>query len=364
MPSELATAQWGALPDDAAVPSEEPAVESQATPDNELIISGRVMAGFQARDRRPEGGQPGSAGTSSGASGTDYGFVLRQARLRAELRPNKRLRIVVSADFADALDPTDFAPPPYLRNAYLQFAIEKRWLEIRVGRFKRPYSRFELRSVADLPFVGRGLTNDWIVEQEQWGDRAVGAMLRGRVEAARLRWWLSATNPNWRVTREPDGVDLLARIEWDVNDALEVGGGGGAKWTEDALGKRTRVMAGGLDARFRYEGLETMAELLLGQRAAVVDQPLSMGLIGAVSYVVPLSKNVRLQPTLFGEWTDADIEYSGDDAVRVAIGANVLWKKSFRVMPQVELIRPLGTVTERNPWPVTDRFMLIFSGQM
>jgi hypothetical protein len=290
--------------------------------------------------------------------------MLRQARLRAELRPNKRLRIVVSADFADALDPTDFSPPPYLRNAYLQFAIEKRWLEIRVGRFKRPYSRIELRSVAALPFVGRGLTNDWIVEQEQWGDRAVGAMLRGRVEPARLRWWLSATNPGWRVSQEPDGVDVLARVEWDAGDALEIGGGGGAKWTEDASGNRTRVMAGGLDGRLRVEGLEVLGEMLLGQRAGTVDQPWSMGLVGAASYVVPLSKNVRLQPTLFGEWTDADIEYAGDDAVRLAVGTNVLWKKSFRVMPQLELIRPLGTVTDRNPWVATDRFMLIFFGQM
>lgn len=363
VPSDLATAQWNVLPDDAALPTTETSVAPEPS-DNELTISGRVMAGFQVRDRRPADGQPGSPGTTSGSAGTDYGFVLRQARLRAELRPNKRLRIVVSADFSDALDPTDFAPPPYLRNAYLEFAIEKRWLEIRVGRFKRPYSRIELRSVAALPFVGRGLTNDWIVEQEQWGDRAVGAMLSGRVEAARLRWWLSATNAAWQTSRTPDGVDLLARLEWDVNDLLEVGGGGGAKWIEDASGELGHVLAGGLDARLRYEGLEVMGEMLLAQRASVPNQPLSMGVVGAASYAAPVSKNVRLQPTLFGEWTDADIEFSGDDALRLALGMNVLWKKSFRVMPQFELIRPLGTVTERNSWVATDRFTLIFSGQM
>jgi len=368
VPSDLATAQWGAIPDevvdDAATmegqvgDASEPGATSQeeAEPDK-FKLSGRVMAGFQWRDRRPENGQ-------AGATGTNYGFTLRQARVRTELRPNKRLRVVISADFADALDPTDFDPPPYLRNAYLNFAIEKRWLELRVGRFKRAYSRIELRSVSQLAFVGRGLTNDLIVEGAQWGDRAVGAMLRGRVEDLGLRWWLSATNPEWRVNSEPDGLDLLARVQWAATDWLSVGAGGGSKWTDSGSGARVNVFAAGLDARVRVEDLEVMAELLVGQQARVAGQPMSVGVVGTANYRVRVSKNLRVQPTLFGEWTDADIEFSGNDAARLAFGVNLLWKKSFRVMPQLELVRPLGTVTVSNQWPASERVSLIFSGQM
>lgn len=364
VPSDLATAQWGALPDDAAAtegqagdaPDAEASSE-QETATEKFKLRGRVMAGFQWRDRRPENGQ-------AGGSGTSYGFTLRQARLRGEVRPNKRLRVVISADFADSLDPTDFDPPPYLRNAYLHFAIEKRWLELRVGRFKRAYSRIELRSVSQLAFVGRGLSNDLIVERGQWGDRAVGAMLRGRVEDLGLRWWLSATNPEWRVNNEPDGLDLLARVQWDAIDWLSVGAGGGSKWTDSGTGARVNVLAGGVDARLRVADLEVMTELLAGQQARVAGEPLSVGVVATANYRLRLSKNVRLQPTLFGEWTDADIEFSGDDAVRAVLGLNVLWKKSFRVMPQVELIRPLGNVTVRNQWPASERISVIFSGQM
>lgn len=368
VPSDLATAQWGALPDDAALPEASAAdappsetvvadADEQASAPEKFTLRGRVMAGFQWRDRRPENGQ-------AGASGTSYGFTLRQARLRGEVRPNKRLRVVISADFADALDPTDFDPPPYIRNAYLNFAIEKRWLELRVGRFKRAYSRIELRSVSQLAFVGRGLSNDLIVEGAQWGDRAVGAMLRGRVEDLGLRWWLSATNPEWRVNNEPDGLDLLARVQWAAADWLSVGAGGGTKWTDSGTGSRVNVLAGGVDARVRVEDLEVITELLAGQQARVAGQPMSVGVVATANYRLRLSKNVRLQPTLFGEWTDADIEFSGNDAARLAFGVNVLWKKSFRVMPQVELVRPLGTVTASNQWPASERVSLIFSGQM
>lgn len=358
VPSGLAEAQWGALPDDAAEPKPSTDVSDAQGSNDEFRIGGRLIAGFQVRDRRPEGGQ------DEGLQGTDYGFVLQQARIRAELRPNKRLRIVVSAEFSDALDPTAFDPPPYLRNAYLQFTVEKRWLELRVGRFKRPYSRIELRSSGDLPMRGRGLGNALIVENAEWGDRAVGVMLQGRVAPARLRWWLSASNPEWRVGADPQGLDLLARVTWEATDAIEFGLGGGHKSTEDAMGGGVAVMAGGVDARVRFEGFELLTDLLVGQQAQVAGQPLSLGAAAVASYEVPVSKDVRLQPTLFGEWADADIEYSGDDALRIVFGTNLLWKKSFRVMPQFELVRPLGTVTALNRWPATDRFMLVFSGQM
>lgn len=371
VPSDLATAQWGALPDDGVAndgseqdvlwmrSEEEPSQRASDVDDadREFVLGGRVMAGFHVRDRRPVNGQRGNAGTS-------YGFGLQQARLRADFRPNKRLRVVVSADFADALDPTDFDPPPYIRNAYLQFVIEKRWLELRVGRFKRPYSRFELRSVADLPFRGRGLTNGLIVEDGQWGDRAVGAMIRGRIDAAHVRWWLSASNPQWRVNAEPEGLDLLARVTWDITDAIEVGASGGRKWTQTGLGERVAVNALGVDARLKVDELYVMAEVLMGQQAQITAQPVSMGVVAAASYRIRVSKNVRVQPTLFGEWADADTEFTGNDAVRAVFGVNLLWKKSFRVMPQFELIRPLGTVSVRNAWPASDRFLLTFAAQI
>jgi hypothetical protein len=50
-----------------------------------------------------------------------------------------------------------------------------------------------------------------------------------------------------------------------------------------------------------------------------------------------------------GEWTDTDGDISQDEAVRALGGLNFLFfDEALRVMPQVEVVRPLGEVTLRS----------------
>src|SRR5688500_12609668 len=173
----------------------EPATPPAEPEGPKFVWQGRVMTGFELDKSRPSDEQ-------NGERVTDYGFFLDQARLSLEAEWDD-LSIDVSGDLADAIRPKTssaaFNKPPYLRNAYLNYRVHKAF-RIRAGRFKRPMSALELTSSGDLPFRGRGLTNELILEDGQWGDRALGLMLYGRLPG-KLRWHVSATNPSWA----PDG---------------------------------------------------------------------------------------------------------------------------------------------------------------
>jgi hypothetical protein len=107
---------------------------------------------------------------------------LRQARVGIDARYRDILRARVSVDFADLLG--NPRPGRVLRNAWGNIAIHPAF-QIKVGQFKRPYSRLELRSSATIPFMGRGLFNDLAIEDLQWGSRAVGLSLWGKIETER-----------------------------------------------------------------------------------------------------------------------------------------------------------------------------------
>jgi hypothetical protein len=71
-----------------------------------------------------------------------------------------------------------------------------------------------------------------------------------------------------------------------------------------------------------------------------------------------------LQPVVFGEWVDADIRYNESEAVRVVAGLNLLWRKYLRVLPQVELVRPVSPVGAGTPWVESETYYIMLSVHM
>lgn len=312
------------------------------------------MAGFQHERERPAGAQTDPASS-------EYGFVVRQVRLGLRGDLSDEFRVNVSFELADALSPETgslYTSPEYIRTATLQYR-PSRVFRFTVGRFKRPFSWLQLESTSDLPIIGRGLFNGLAIEDNQWGDRAVGMMASGRVKAAKLRWFLSLTNPAWSASLATEGVDVLGRVLVDVTKQIRISLNGGHKYLKSgeenlhdwAIGGDVELKLGA--ARLGVEG--SYMDLPLK------DGPQGFGVLALFDYTLPLVPNWSLQPALFTEYADANANVSQTESMRIAAAVNLLGYQGFRIMPQVALVRSIGDTSQLNPWEEGETFTLIFS---
>ena len=275
-----------------------------------------------------------------------------------------RFRVNLSLELADALSRNTGAgvdSPPYLRTATLEYRFS-RALRLTVGRYKRPFSRLALESAVDLPVLDRGLLNDLLVEDNQWGDRAVGVMASGRLELAKLRWYLSLTNPAWSSSLRSEGMDVLGRVQLSIAKGLTLGLDGGYKYLRLAgPGSGTNNWAVGADVAWKIERAQLLLEGSFGDLPFETGRPRGFGALLMADYELPLSKEWALQPIVFVELADANAEFSQTESLKLAVGVNLLQEGGFRVLPQLALVRSVGDTSQLNPWMEGETFSLIFS---
>ncbi|MCA9707827.1 MAG: hypothetical protein KDK70_18390 [Myxococcales bacterium] len=302
----------------------------------------RVVAGGRVRATHPSAEQPETPKTTTR-------FELRQTRVKVEARYRKILRARASIDVADFLDPVDAGD--VLRDAWGNIRFH-RAVQLKLGQFKRPYSRLELRGVSQVPFIGRGLFNGLAIEDLGWGDRALGAALWGTVKPERpglhhAGWSVSASHD--AVDGAPPGIDVHARGTYDPLPWLSIALGGAFKQIEDPLGARRRVFGASGDVTAQWEGLYASVEVDAAQDWTYADfSPWVLGTLGYVSYEWAIARHLRLQPVLGAEFMDANLSFAQSEAWRFVANFNVLWRKYVRVLPQVEIVRPRPPVTDFN----------------
>ena len=330
----------GVSPRPSPIPSVLPAsAEQDADAYPRWTLGGRVITGWARTREAPQPAQ------EMGEDTVDKGFVLDQARFKASVRLNPQLRAALSFDL-DAVR---------MRNAYLNLKLHSAF-QLKLGRFKRPFSRLENASIGKLPIRGRGLFNDALIEDANWGDRALGLMLWGKHKRPRLRWYLGIMHPV-PLQSPSQGIDVLARVTYKPVKAFGVGLNGGYKYIKPLVGDRQHLSAVGVDAEVKASGLRLLLEGNLAQNpnpppvmaAQREPNPFALGVLALASYELPLSESVALQPAIFAEWLDTDLDFSQDEAARLVLGVNLLaWDGMLRLMPQVELVRPLGEVGPRS----------------
>jgi hypothetical protein len=278
-------------------------------------------------------------------------FFLEQARIELDFETSKWLSGSFSAELSD---------DPVVRDAFVNARI-KRWFQIQAGHFKRPMSRIELTSTLKLPFRDRGIFNRALLRQAEWGSRALGAMLWGKLRKPDLQWNLAVTNSAESISRrrveQIRGVDVLGRVEYEPTEWLSVAINGGYKNTEPYLnGPNLSLLAFGGDVRIRSGGFRMVLDSIGAQNPRPPlppdsrgRKPFALGLNGYATYDIPLGNGAALQPTLAGEWADTDLDLAEDETVRGLGGLNLLlFAGAYRVMPQVEIVRPLGEVSARS----------------
>jgi hypothetical protein len=286
-----------------------------------------------------------------------YGFFLGQARAQLEGKLTKRIELELSAELADAYEAevvTTANKPPYLRDAFVNWRI-KRAFQIRLGHFKRPMSAVEHRNAGQLQVRGRGLTNDLVIEDNAWGARALGMQLWGKIRAIRSHWAVGAFDPAWAptVATRPKGVDVLARYAVEPIAGLTLGVNGGLKTLDTPPFDEYETFYGlGGDLHLELGGLDALIDFLhaqLPQVASGLEKQSAMGVVGLVSYDVPISPVLSLQPVVFGEYLDASTAHEDSESVRAVAGLNLLIHETLRIMPQAELVRWLGSPSELSP---------------
>jgi hypothetical protein len=148
------------------------------------------------------------------------------------------------------------------------------------------------------------------------------------------------------------------------------------KIMENNLTARPDFIAGngaGLDLRVKVGSFDVLMDALvgenLGSEGLLEPDPRavrgnSASVSGYATYEIDLPDSWELQPVVFGEWVDSNLEFSRSEAVRFVVGLNGLWHNDiFRVMPQVEFVRPLRANSE-TIWVARDAFYVMFSGQI
>jgi hypothetical protein len=320
-----------------------------------MTVSARLMMGFERESERPAGGQTDPATT-------EYGFTARQIRLRVKGELAEQFRIKASFDLSDALSPeagAQYDQPPYLRTATLEYR-HSRELRLEIGRFKRPFSHLELESASDLPILRRGLFNSLALEDNQWGDRAVGVMVSGRFKAPKLRYYLALMNPGWSSTLATEGLDVVARAEWTLIKGLILGANAAYKNVEIGNDRVSDAAYGG-DITWRLGDAHFLLESNSVALPWETGRPRALGALFMFDYVLGLSENWSLQPTFFAEYADANDSVLENESLRLVFGLNALGYSGFRVMPQVDIVRSIGDTSAANPWPESETLSLIFS---
>jgi hypothetical protein len=298
----------------------------------------RVMTGFEVARLHPENGQ-------ASVDETQPELFLDQAVVEAEVLISKRISAELGFNLGSA----------NVRDAFINYRARDS-LQFRVGRFKRPFSRLELRSRAKLPFRDRGLMNELVLTEDGFAGRALGAMIWGK-PTEQIRYSLAAANPA-PIGSGIEGVDLIARIVYDPTPWLLLGLNAMHKWTERfANGPNLSLHAVGADARIEIERFSFSIEADAAQNpnppavsgASASDRtPWALGVVAYADYAFKLTKKWSLGPVLVLEWMDTDTEYGKDERVRAVAGLSWNYRKNaLRVMPQVEIIRPAGAAAER-----------------
>ncbi len=374
-------------------------------------FSVRLMTGFEVEHETPKGAQGGD-------EKTDYSFFLQQARAKVKVQLSKNIRLNLSADLADAIDllkhidasleseteetllscdAITFSDTskelPFLRNAYMNLRVHNAF-QIRAGRYKLPFSRMENRSTGDLPFRGRGLSNGILIEDGRFGGRGLGAMFWGRVKSANLTWRVSASNPGWDMIGDEstNGINALGRLVYDPKKWVSIGINGGYQWYRYTRFDEDDVPGAGLagfggDLRFKTGGFYGAAEVIAGQRHILdprhVDtgecietrerSPFALGVTAYASYTFKVADLLDLQPMVFGEYADSDMDYAKTEAIRAVGGFNFLVGEHLRIMPQVEIIHPLNVsdgvwddpiVRPVNVWETRQTYYVMLSLQL
>lgn len=300
----------------------------------------------------PEDGFPGTTRSDSGkaeeAAASSEPQIRVFGRVMARAGANERsefqrtvdieqARFGVEATFgmAEAVVEADLAKNVLMRDVYLRLRPIQE-LRIYGGRFKAPFMQRSLESSWDLPRIGRGLVEDYLVEEHQLGGRRMGVMVEGKfkkLNALRISGGLFQGAEDLDGNRV--GEDAAARISVRPFRALTVAASGYA--TEIGSGLGAGRFAGGGDATVDLGAFSLTGEALVGRLA--VGRFTSQTALARYDFA--LGSGWVIQPTVSLEGLQLRGEETGF-AWGGAVGLNAILDDRVRLQVQTQRMQQPG----------------------
>ncbi len=306
-------------------------------------------------------------------------FGIDMARVKFDWRQGKLMRAVLQLD-VDQLQKSA-SKTAILRDAYVKVA-PMQYLQFRMGQFKRPFSRLELRSRGRLETIHRGISNAWLIEDLEYGERDLGFQVEGRWgRDDLLEYAVGVFNGSGKNNPEedPDGSkDFVGRVEVSPVDMLSVGANGAYKMFDtsgSSLNHPDSAWAAGGDFRVKAHGFRVLGEYLTGQNYLYSDMEhmLEAGIwadyyhesvarswsaLLMLTYKYKLSEKYRLavQPMVKGEYLVPDDSLDEASVWALTSGVNLFIGKHVRLMLNGENVRPATNAPAS--WMEYDKYMV------
>jgi hypothetical protein len=299
-------------------------------------VNGRIHAGWDMKHREEI--------PAEGVEENENTFLIRRARISFKWEPTDRIMAVLEIGAEEIFE----AGTSFLRDAYLHFS-PSRFVELRVGQFKKPFSSLELCSPGRLRVIERGESNNLIVRDLTYGYRDLGIQLSGRlVKSVKLDYEIGAFNGSGPLFEDSDmSKDIVARLSVRPIKSLAFGANASLKLfdrdddNKSIRNDMTRAAAFGADVRIRLFGIRLDLEGLAAQdhlfkyRANKAEEPYwILGGIGILSYrhEFPVSWRLAAEPVVKGEILDPNAELADDEVFVIGPGLNTYFGKYTRLM--------------------------------
>ena len=355
-PAETNASPDGPADGSRAAPSTETRAETTSSADSapsqkkkskKFKVSARIHAVWEmTHENIPD--SPATAVNEFEKQDVENQFSIRQARFKFRWRPEKWLTAAFQlAGFQD----NDFGVS-LLRDAYIHVS-PLRYLEIRAGLFKKPFSRLQLRSFGKLRVLNRGEVNDLIVEDLRYGERDLGIQFSGRIlPSVKLDYEVGVFNGSGPdISEQGNSKDVVARIATSPTKWFSLGTNASFKFFDDSESDETFAWAAGADAVFKVAGFRAHLEGLAAsdysyknrQDVVTQTQPTIFGIVGILSYKHKAgigAFGLALEPVFKVEMLDPNNKITDDQVLTYDAGFNTYIGKYLRLMIHGEFRRP------------------------
>lgn len=286
-----------------------------------LQVRSRVHARYEVFDSEPT-----------------HSFVLSDARLAITGAPIQWLCAQIDVDFASATA---------LRDGFVD--VGPKWLRLKAGRFKRPFSRLQLMSLGSVPLWRRGIINRLIVRTYQYGDRDRGAEVHGRIGG--LGYDAGLFNGSDLTSSDADfGKDFVGRLTYRLAKGAQLGASTSLRYASDPQPPARKARwATEVDGRFRFGSFDLLAEAIWGQGPRTRRGPEHAGFLIYGLYRAQINETLRLRPVVKVELLDHNIYRHHDQALSLTAGVNAHVYKWLRIMLQFENVWSQENATSQTP---------------
>ncbi|MDH3207345.1 MAG: OprO/OprP family phosphate-selective porin [Gemmatimonadota bacterium] len=291
--------------------------------------------------------------TASSVESADNDFMVRRARLRAEVMVN---------DFIGGRVLTEFGGGSgIILDAYMSLAFSEGF-NLSVGQFKRAFDIFELPSPGDLPeierdgriegyapcaSVGSICSFSRLTEGLSFAGRDIGVRVDGSSGA--LSYLATLTNGTGLNTSDQnDRKSLSGRVTYAVNEDVSVSGQLGLHDYVDPSGNATAVGFGGeVEVGTWRDGLHVRGAVVTGDNwrdltPVTFDPATFLTFQGIVTYYYPMDSDrlVGVEPLARLSFGDPNTDTDGDGGVLITPGVMFYINGRTRIGANLDIYSP------------------------